>query len=107
VPGMFLGLPALGYASARACSTAMSVVNSCQSVWLYRREKKIHAPTAAWFAGGALAGGIAGDWLIHFPFVVALAEKLLSATICFVALRFAWDVRRGERAAEKKATEAG
>jgi uncharacterized membrane protein YfcA len=107
VPGLFLGLPALGYASARACSTAMSVVNSWQSVWLYRREKKIHAPTAAWFAGGALAGGILGDQLIHVPFVVAIAEKLLSATIFFVAVRFAWDVWRSQRTAGEKASQAG
>lgn len=106
VPGLFLGLPALGYASARACSTAMSVVNSWQSVWLYRREKKIHAPTAAWFAGGALAGGVVGDQLVHIPIVVAVAEKLLSATILFVALRFAWDVWRVPRASSEKASRA-
>lgn len=94
VPGLFLGLPALGYAGARACSTAMSVVNSWQSVWLYRREKKIEIATAAWFAGGALVGGVVGDGLIHVPAVVGIAQKLLSATVLFVALRFAWDVYR-------------
>jgi uncharacterized membrane protein YfcA len=104
VPGLLLGLPALGYASSRACSTAMSVVNSWQSVWLYRREKKIHVPTAAWFAGGALAGGVAGDLLIHVPAVVAIAQKLLSATLFFVAARFAWDVYRERSAARGEAT---
>jgi uncharacterized protein len=94
VPGLLLGLPSLGYAAARACSTAMSVVNSWQSVWLYRREKKIHIATAIWFAGGALAGGLAGDLLIHVPEVVAIAQRLLSMTLLFVALRFAWDVYR-------------
>jgi uncharacterized membrane protein YfcA len=102
VPGLFLGLPALGYAAARACSTAMSVVNSWQSVWLYRREKKIEIATALWFAGGALAGGVVGDALIHIPAVVVIAEKLLSATLFFVAARFAWDVQR-ERGARTKA----
>jgi uncharacterized membrane protein YfcA len=38
VPGLFLGVPSIGYASARACSTAMSVFNGWQSVWLYRKE---------------------------------------------------------------------
>jgi uncharacterized membrane protein YfcA len=100
VPGLLLGLPALGYSAARACSTAMSVVNSWQSVWLYRREKKIHLATAAWFAGGALAGGVVGDALIHLPSVVAIAQRLLSATLLFVAARFAWDVHR-ERGARR------
>jgi uncharacterized membrane protein YfcA len=94
VPGLLLGLPALGYSAARACSTAMSVVNSWQSVWLYRREKMIHVPTALWFAGGALAGGVIGDALIHIPSVVVVAQRLLSATLLFVAARFALDVRR-------------
>jgi uncharacterized membrane protein YfcA len=102
VPGLFLGLPALGYAGARACSTAMSVVNSWQSVWLYWREKKIQVAIAVWFAGGALVGGVVGDVLIHVPAVVAIAQKLLSATVLFVALRFAWDVQRdGRRAMEQ------
>jgi uncharacterized membrane protein YfcA len=97
VPGLLLGVPGLGYAAARACSTAMSVVNSWQSVWLYRRTRLIDVPTALWFAGGALAGGVAGDLLIHVESVLVFAQKLLSLTLLFVALRFAWDVVRGER----------
>ncbi len=94
VPGLFLGIPAIGYATARACSTAMSVFNSWQSVWLYRRERLSRAATAAWLAGGALAGGIVGDGLIHFESVVAVAQKLLSLTLFFAAARFAWDLSR-------------
>ena len=97
VPGLLLGLPSLGFAAARACSTAMSVVNSWQSVWFYKRDRMIHVPTAVWFAGGALAGGVVGDALIHVPWVVAIAQRLLAATVLFVALRFAWDVARARR----------
>jgi uncharacterized membrane protein YfcA len=97
VPGLFLGAPAIGYATARACSTAMSVFNGWQSVWLYRNEKLAEARTAAWLAGGALAGGVAGDALIHVDGVVPFAQRLLGATLCLAAGRFAWDLRAAGR----------
>ena len=98
VPGLFLGVPAIGYATARACSTAMSVFNGWQSVWLYRKEKLSRPSTAAWLAGGALAGGVAGDALIHVEGVVPFAQRLLGATLLLAAGRFAWDLRRTARA---------
>jgi uncharacterized membrane protein YfcA len=94
VPGLFLGVPSIGYATARACSTAMSVFNGWQSVWLYRKEKLSRPSTAIWLAGGALAGGIAGDALIHVEGVVPFAQRLLGATLLLAAARFAWDIRR-------------
>ncbi len=93
VPGLFLGVQGIGYATARACSTAMSVVNSWHSLWLYRERGLFHLPTAAWFAGGALAGGVIGDQLIHVESVVAIAQRLLALTLFFAAARFAWDLR--------------
>jgi uncharacterized membrane protein YfcA len=98
VPGLFLGVPSIGYATARACSTAMSVFNGWQSVWLYRKEKLSRPATAIWLAGGALAGGVAGDALVHVEGVVPFAQRLLGATLCLAAARFAWDVRRTARA---------
>ncbi len=98
VPGLFLGLPAIGYATARACSTAMSVFNGWQSVWLYRKEKLSRPATAMWLAGGALVGGVAGDALVHVEGVVPFAQRLLGATLLLAAARFAWDLRRTGRA---------
>ena len=98
VPGLFLGIPSIGYATARACSTGMSAFNAWQSVWLYRKERLSRVRTAAWLAGGALAGGVVGDVLIHFEGVVAVAQRLLGATLLLAAARFAWDVRAGSRA---------
>ena len=93
VPGLFLGVPAIGYATARACSTAMSVFNGWQSVWLYRKEKLSRPGTALWLAGGALVGGVAGDALVHVEGVVPFAQRLLGATLILAAARFAWDLR--------------
>ena len=93
VPGLFLGVPSIGYATARACSTAMSVFNGWQSVWLYRKEKLSRPATAVWLAGGALAGGVAGDALIHVEGVMPFAQRLLGATLLLASARFAWDLR--------------
>jgi len=95
VPGLFLGVPSIGYATARACSTGMSVFNAWQSVWLYRKEKLSRIATASWLAGGALVGGVAGDRLIHVEGVVPIAQRLLAFTLFLASARFAWDLRGG------------
>jgi uncharacterized membrane protein YfcA len=96
VPALFLGFPALGYLAARASSMAMSVFASWQSVWLYRKDRQVHVPTAAWFAAGAVCGGYLGVMLVHVPGVSSVAQRLLGLTLAFVAARFAWDVWRSK-----------
>ena len=93
VPGLVLGVPALGFASARACSTAMSSFNAWQSLWLYRRDRLFDSRLAIPLATGALAGGVVGDLLIHAPSIVAFAQRLLGATLLLTAVRFALDLR--------------
>jgi uncharacterized membrane protein YfcA len=102
VPGLVLGVPALGFASARACSTAMSSFNSWQSLWLYKRDRLLESRFAIPLAAGALVGGVVGDLLIHTPSVVALAQKLLAVTLLLTAVRFAWDLIATPRAAESR-----
>ena len=97
VPGLVLGVPQLGFASARACSTGMSTFNSWQSLWLYRRDRLFDARTAIPLAAGALLGGVVGDFLIHEAAVVAFAQKLLAVTLLLTAGRFAWDLRSARR----------
>ncbi|MFN0006339.1 MAG: sulfite exporter TauE/SafE family protein [Planctomycetota bacterium] len=98
VPGLVFGVPALGFASARACSTAMSSFNSWQSLWLYRRDRLFDARLAIPLATGALGGGVVGDLLIHTPAVVAFAQKLLAVTLLLTAARFLWDLRASRAA---------
>jgi len=93
VPGLVLGVPALGFAGARACSTGMSTFNAWQSLWLYRRDGLFRPGLAIPLATGALAGGVLGDGLIHVAAIVPFAQKLLGATLLLTAARFAWDLR--------------
>ncbi|MFN0243627.1 MAG: sulfite exporter TauE/SafE family protein [Planctomycetota bacterium] len=91
VPALFFGFPALGFLGARAASTAMSMVNGWQSVWLLRGDRHVDVATAIWFAGGAMIGGWLGVSLVHVPGVALVAQRMLALTLCFVAARFAWD----------------
>lgn len=97
VPALFLGFPTLGYLGARSSSLAMSMFTAWQSVWLYRGDRHVHVPTAAWFSGGAMIGGLVGVMVVHVPGVPVVAQRLLGVTLSFVAVRFAWDVWRAWR----------
>ncbi|MBI5361711.1 MAG: sulfite exporter TauE/SafE family protein [Planctomycetes bacterium] len=98
VPGLLFLAPGLGFLGARATSMAMSVFTAWQSVWLHRREKQVELALAAWLALGAIAGGFVGVRLVHVEGATVLAQRLLAATLLFVAVRFLTDVVRGARA---------
>jgi len=104
VPGLVYGIPTLGYLGARACSMAMSMLTSWQSVWLYRRDGSLRTRTSIWLAIGAVVGGVSGIQLVHVPSVTASARWLVGFALLFSAARFAWDLwstrsitRRGGR----------
>lgn len=92
VPGLVYGVPALGYLGARACSMAMSMFTSWQSVFLYKRDGSLRTRTSGWLAAGALAGGVLGIQLVHVPAVTVSARWLVGFALLFAAARFAWDV---------------
>lgn len=93
VPGLVYGVPALGYLGARACSMAMSMFTSWQSVLLYKRDGSLRTHTSGWLAVGALAGGKLGIELVHVPAVRESARWLVGFAMLFAAGRFAWDLR--------------
>lgn len=93
VPGLVYGVPALGYLGARACSMAMSMFTSWQSVFLYKRDGSLRTHTSGWLAAGALAGGVLGIQLVHIQAVTASARWLVGLALLFAAARFAWDLR--------------
>lgn len=98
VPGLVYGVPALGYLGARACSMAMSMFTSWQSVFLYKRDGSLRTHTSGWLAAGALAGGVLGIQLVHVPEVTSSARWLVGFALLFAAARFAWDLRPGLQA---------
>ncbi|MDZ4772124.1 MAG: sulfite exporter TauE/SafE family protein [Planctomycetota bacterium] len=93
VPGLVYGVPALGYLGARACSMAMSMFTSWQSVFLYKKDGSLRTHTSGWLAAGALAGGVLGIQLVHVPAVTSSARWLVGFALLFAAGRFAWDLR--------------
>lgn len=98
VPGLLWIAPELGFLGARATSMAMSLFTSWQSVWLHRGEKQVEFGLAVWLALGAIGGGFAGVALVHLPGAPLVAQRLLAATLVFVAARFLTDaVRRPAR----------
>jgi uncharacterized protein len=105
VPGLSYGVPALGYLGARACSMAMSMFTSWQSVWLYNREGSLRSATSLWLAGGALAGAAAGIQLVHVESVTKCAQALVAFALYFAAARFAWDLVLSRRAAQAADSE--
>lgn len=92
VPGLSYGVPALGYLGARACSMAMSMFTSWQSVYLYNREGSLQSTTSLWLAAGALAGAAIGIQLVHVDAVTSVAHAFVSFALYFAAARFAWDL---------------
>ncbi|MBL8859682.1 MAG: sulfite exporter TauE/SafE family protein [Planctomycetes bacterium] len=96
VPGLVYGVPDLGYLGARACSMAMSMFTSCQSVLLYKRDGSLRTATSGWLALGAVAGGVLGIRLVHIPSITNSARYLVGFALLFAAGRFAldlWSVR--------------
>ncbi len=92
VPGLLAWTPELGFLAARACSMAMSVFTSWQSVWMYRREGVLRGGAAPWLALGAAGGAVLGVQLVHIESVTRAARGLVAFALVFAAARFAWDV---------------
>ncbi len=92
VPALLHLVPGLGFLVARACSMAMSTVNSWQSVWLYRRDGEIRGPFAIRLALGAVVGAAVGVQLVHIEAVTRSARVLVAFALVFAAARFAWDL---------------
>ncbi len=94
VPALMFGLPEIGHPGARACSMAMGVVTSSQSMALYYRNGDLDLKRSSRLAIGAAIGAVVGVQLIHIPGVTQVAEKMLAATLLIVAVRFGLDVFR-------------
>jgi len=95
VPALFLGVPGMSYLGARACSTAMSVVNSAQLTLLNLREKRVHRASILPFALVAAVGAVAGILLVHRPGWPEAARILLGLVQIFAGAKFAWRGLRG------------
>lgn len=99
VPALFLGVPGMSYLGARACSTAMSAVNSAQLTLLNLRENRVHRASILPFALVAAVGAVAGIVLVHRPGWPEAARTLLGVMLVAVGAKFAWRGLRALRSA--------
>lgn len=93
VPGLFFGLPGLGYLGARAASLAMGAVNGWRSLYLWSKKGEVDFKRAAPIALGALGGAWVGTSLVHLEGAEPLAKALMSVCLLAVSLRFVRDAR--------------
>lgn len=102
VPALYLGMPALGFAGARAMSLATSIAAASRGLWLYARSGEVSRAPALWLAGGAATGAVAGVRTVHLPGFVEVARLGLGTILLYVAGRFAWEIvrDRGRRGAQ-------
>jgi len=98
VPALFLGVPSMTYLAARACSTAMSAVNSAQLTWLNLRENRVQRALVAPFAGVAALGAAIGILLVHRPGWAEAARLLMGGLLLAIGAKFAWIGWRTARA---------
>lgn len=95
VPAMALGIPDLGFASARATSLAVILVAAARSCVFYWRDGLVAKSAAARLTLGAAVGSVAGVLAVHAPGMVDHAKALLAAVLIGVALRYGHDALRG------------
>ena len=89
VPGLYLGIPGLGFSTARATSLAAGSVAAARSLWLHARAGRVRWRSATWLAAGALLGAVLGVRTTRLAGVADLGRILLALVLLFVALRFA------------------
>lgn len=91
VPTLFLGIPGLSFAAARAASLATSVVSSARSSRMYWREGDVDRVSALLLAAGAFVGAGTGALVSHRPGWSELGRQGLALVLLFVCVRFARD----------------
>lgn len=101
VPGLFLLVGGLGFAGARACSLAATVVTASRSAYLHYKDGRVNVRAATWLSAGALVGGSLGVQAFHMEGAAVWGKGIFAATLIFLTLRFLSELRselRSERA---------
>lgn len=98
IPALFLSLPTISYLEARACSMAMTIFVSAQSVQAYWRRGEIELGRVGGLVLATVVGALGGVWAVHRDGWVEGARTAMGLVLVAVALRFANDVLRGRRA---------
>lgn len=97
IPAMFLLIPGISYLEARACSMAMTIFVSAQSVHTYWRRGEIEFTRVGGLLAATVIGALAGVWAVHHDGWVQSARILMGLLLIALALRFLFDALRGRR----------
>lgn len=98
IPALFLLLPQITYLEARACSMAMTIFVSAQSVQAYWRRDEIELANVGGLVLATVVGALAGVLVVHLDGWVEAARTLMGAVLLGLALRFLADVLRARSA---------
>lgn len=96
VPGLFLGIPGLGFAAARTASLAAGAVAAARSLRLHGRAGRVEWGTGLLLGAGAVLGAAAGVLVGRDPLWVEAGRIGLGLLLLVVAGRFARDLARGQ-----------
>lgn len=99
IPALFLLLPGLTYLEARACSIAMTIFVSAQSVHAYWRRGEIEFAHVGGLVLATVVGALAGVFVVHLDGWVETARTLMGLLLVGLALRFLADVLRSRQSA--------
>jgi hypothetical protein len=94
VPGLYLGIPWLGFPGARACSLAAAAFAAARSLFLHARAGRVERTPALLLAAGALIGAYVGVAFVHVPSLRGIGRIPLGLILWAVAVRFLLDLRR-------------
>lgn len=98
IPALFLLLPELTYLEARACSMAMTVFVSAQSVQSYWRRREIEVAQVGGLIVATVVGALAGVLVVHLDGWIETARTTMGLLLVALALRFVGDLLSGARA---------
>lgn len=96
VPGLFLGIPGLGFAAARAASLAAGAVAAARSLRLHASAGRVAWGTGVRLGLGALFGATAATLVVRDPAWAEAGRVILGLVLFGVALRFGRDLVRGQ-----------
>jgi uncharacterized membrane protein YfcA len=97
IPALFLSLPSITYLEARACSMAMTIFVSAQSVQDYWRRGEIELGRISGLVLATVVGALGGVLMVHLDGWVHGARVTMGCVLVLVALRFGLDVARARR----------
>ena len=95
VPGLYLGIESVGFATARACSLAAGVVAATRSLRLHGKAGRVRWWSAGALGLGALGGAAVGVVATRLDGFAEAGRLILGGLLWFVSARFVVELVQG------------